>query len=158
MLAVHALWLRGRGLLLWAEDGDHPVRSPSQAARSGYPHPFAVPAQALTEIHPGKPSMATILLPSLLAAPLDSVEPAGQMPTDIEGVFAAAGSALFPAGVREPAMDCSCVALPRGAAGQPAGLSQRPRGGGPARPGGGRATAPLPRRPASAPPRCPPPR
>jgi hypothetical protein len=74
MLAVHALWSRGRGLLLWAEDGDRPATSRSQAARSARPHPFAVPAQALTEIHPGKPTLATILLPSQRRAPLDSTE------------------------------------------------------------------------------------
>ncbi|MGQ0576800.1 MAG: DEAD/DEAH box helicase [Pseudonocardia sp.] len=74
MLAVHGMWSPGRGLLLWAEDGDRPVKSPSQAARRARPHPFAVPAEALTEIHPGKPAMATILLPSLLSAPLDSAE------------------------------------------------------------------------------------
>lgn len=33
---------------------------------------------------------------------------AGEMPPDIEEVFAAAGLALFPAGVRDLAMDCSC--------------------------------------------------
>lgn len=33
---------------------------------------------------------------------------AGEMPTDIEDVFAAAGLRLFPAGVGELAMDCSC--------------------------------------------------
>jgi uncharacterized Zn finger protein len=33
---------------------------------------------------------------------------AGEMPPDIEDVFAAAGLALFPAGIRDLAMDCSC--------------------------------------------------
>lgn len=33
---------------------------------------------------------------------------AGEMPPDVEEVFAAAGLALFPAGVRELTMDCSC--------------------------------------------------
>lgn len=33
---------------------------------------------------------------------------AGEMPTDIEDVFAAAGLTLLPAGVRELSMDCSC--------------------------------------------------
>jgi uncharacterized Zn finger protein len=33
---------------------------------------------------------------------------AGEMPPDIEDVFAAAGLVLFPAGVRDLAMDCSC--------------------------------------------------
>jgi uncharacterized Zn finger protein len=33
---------------------------------------------------------------------------AGEMPPDIEEVFAAAGLALFPAGIRDLAMDCTC--------------------------------------------------
>jgi superfamily II DNA or RNA helicase len=80
MLAVHGLWSRGRGLLLWAEDGDRPVKSPSQALRAARPHPFAAAAQALTEIHPGKPTTATLLLPSLRSAPLDSPELARATP------------------------------------------------------------------------------
>jgi uncharacterized Zn finger protein len=32
----------------------------------------------------------------------------GEMPTDVEDVFAAAGLALFPSDLRELAMDCSC--------------------------------------------------
>ncbi|MGQ0576801.1 MAG: SWIM zinc finger family protein [Pseudonocardia sp.] len=32
----------------------------------------------------------------------------GEMPTDIEDVFAAVGLALFPAGIHELAMDCTC--------------------------------------------------
>ncbi|MGE3287172.1 MAG: DEAD/DEAH box helicase [Pseudonocardia sp.] len=74
MLAVHGLWSPGRGVLIWAEDGELPVRSASQAVRRARPHPFAVSAQTLTEIHPGKPTMAAVLLPSLRSAPLDSAE------------------------------------------------------------------------------------
>ncbi|HEX4252336.1 MAG TPA: DEAD/DEAH box helicase [Pseudonocardia sp.] len=74
MLAVHSLWSRGRGLLLWAEDSDRPVPSPSLAQRSARPHPFALPADQLAALHPGKPGMATLLLPSLRRAPVDSPE------------------------------------------------------------------------------------
>ncbi|HWN32584.1 MAG TPA: DEAD/DEAH box helicase, partial [Pseudonocardia sp.] len=74
MLAVHAVWSRGRGLLLWAEDSDRPVHSSSTAQRSARPHPFALPADQLAAIHPGKPGMATMLLPSLRRAPVDSPE------------------------------------------------------------------------------------
>ncbi|MCU1650566.1 MAG: putative ATP-dependent helicase [Pseudonocardia sp.] len=74
VLAVHSLWSRGRGLLLWAEDSDRPVSSPSTALRSARPHPFAVPADQLAALHPGKPGMATLLLPSLRRSPVDSPE------------------------------------------------------------------------------------
>ena len=74
MLAIHGLWSRGRGLLLWAEDGDRPARSASQALRSARPHPFALPAEQLAAIHPGKPGLATLLLPSRRQGPLDSPE------------------------------------------------------------------------------------
>ncbi|MDN5915098.1 MAG: SNF2-related protein [Pseudonocardia sp.] len=74
MLAVHGLWSPGRGLLLWAEDSDRTVKSPSQALRAARPHPFAATAPALAELHPGKPATATVLLPSLRSAPLDSAE------------------------------------------------------------------------------------
>jgi SNF2 Helicase protein/SNF2-related domain len=74
MLAVHALWSPGRGLLFWAEDAERPVKSPSQALRSARTHPFAVPADELAGIHPGKPTTAALLLPSLRSAPLDSAE------------------------------------------------------------------------------------
>ena len=74
MLVIHGLWSLGRGLLLWAEDGDRPARSPSSAQRSARPHPFALPADRLAAVHPGKPGLATLLLPSHRAAPLDSPE------------------------------------------------------------------------------------
>jgi SNF2 family DNA or RNA helicase len=74
VLAVHSLWSRGRGLLLWAEDSDRPAASPSTALRSARPHPFALPADQLAALHPGKPGMATLLLPSVRRAPVDSPE------------------------------------------------------------------------------------
>jgi SNF2 family DNA or RNA helicase len=74
VLVIHGLWSRGRGLLLWAEDGARPPRSASSARRSARPHPFAVPAEQLAALHPGKPGVATLLLPSRTGAPLDSPE------------------------------------------------------------------------------------
>jgi len=74
MLAVHAFWSRSRGLCLWAEDAGRTVKSPSQALRTARPHPFAASSDALSEIHPGKPATATLLLPSLRSGPLDSPE------------------------------------------------------------------------------------
>jgi hypothetical protein len=74
VLALHGLWSRTRGLLFWAEDSDRPTRSSSLATRSARPHPFALPAERLADIHPGKPGVATLLLPSYRPAPLDSPE------------------------------------------------------------------------------------
>jgi SNF2 family DNA or RNA helicase len=74
MLVMHGLWSVGRGLLLWAEDGDRPARTASTAQRSARPHPFAVPAERLAAVHPGKTGTATLLLPSHPRAPLDSPE------------------------------------------------------------------------------------
>ena len=74
MLVLHALWSPGRGPLIWGLDGDRPVKSPSQAVRSSRPHPFAADAAILAEVHAGKPVTATLLLPSLRMAPLDSPE------------------------------------------------------------------------------------
>jgi SNF2 family DNA or RNA helicase len=74
VLAIHGLWSRGRGLLLWAEDSDRPARSSSNATRSARPHPFALPADQLAAVHPGKPAVATLLLPSTRQAPIDSPE------------------------------------------------------------------------------------
>ncbi|MGH3502297.1 MAG: DEAD/DEAH box helicase [Nocardioidaceae bacterium] len=74
MLAVHGFWRRGRGLCLWAEDSDRSVKSSSQATRSARQHPFTATANELAQIHPGKPEEATLLLPSLRRAPLDSPE------------------------------------------------------------------------------------
>ena len=74
MLAVHGLWSPGRGLLLWAEDGARPATSTSRSLRSARPHPFAAPATALAALHPGKPTSATLLLPSRPGGPLPSPE------------------------------------------------------------------------------------
>src|SRR6266508_1977485 len=74
MLVLHGFWSAANGLCLWAEDSDRTVKSPSQALRSARPHPFAAPADVITGIHAGKPGTATLLLPSLRSAPLDSPE------------------------------------------------------------------------------------
>src|SRR5438067_2520717 len=72
MLAVHGFWSPDDGLCLWAEDSDRTVKSPSQALRSARPHPFAAPTGVLGGIWTGKHGEATLLLPSLRTAPLDS--------------------------------------------------------------------------------------
>jgi len=74
VLAVHALWSPGRGVLLWAEDGERPATSSSRSLRSARPHPFAAPAAALGALHPGKPATLTLLLPSRAGGPLASPE------------------------------------------------------------------------------------
>src|SRR5438093_8370122 len=74
MLALHGFWSNENGLCLWAEDSDRTVKSPSQALRSVRPHPFAAPDGVIAGIHAGKPGTATLLLPSLRMAPLDSPE------------------------------------------------------------------------------------
>jgi SNF2 family DNA or RNA helicase len=74
VLAVHALWSPGRGVLLWAEDGDRPAGSSSRSLRSARPHPFAAAVSALAALHPGKPATATLLLPSRPGGPLASPE------------------------------------------------------------------------------------
>jgi superfamily II DNA or RNA helicase len=74
VLAVHAIWSPGRGVLLWAEDGERPATSSSRSLRSARPHPFAAPSSALAALHPGKPSGATLLLPSRPGGPLASPE------------------------------------------------------------------------------------
>ncbi|TQM45828.1 DEAD/DEAH box helicase [Pseudonocardia cypriaca] len=74
MLAVHALWSPGRGVLLWAEDGDRPTGSSGRSLRPARPHPFAAPVSALAALHPGKPANATLLLPSRPGGPLASPE------------------------------------------------------------------------------------
>ncbi len=72
MLVVHALWSPGRGVLLWAEDGERPSRTSRRSLRSARPHPFAVPATELAGIHPGRAVTTTLLLPSQANGPLDS--------------------------------------------------------------------------------------
>src|SRR5215470_5463483 len=74
MLVLHGFWSATNGLCLWAEDSDRAVKSRSQALRSVRPHPFAAPADVVAGIHAGKPGTATLLLPSLRSAPLDSPE------------------------------------------------------------------------------------
>jgi superfamily II DNA or RNA helicase len=74
VLAVHALWSPGRGVLLWAEDGERPATSSSRSLRSARPHPFAASSSALSALHPGKPATATLLLPSRPGGPLASPE------------------------------------------------------------------------------------
>lgn len=74
MLVMHGFWSMSGGLRLWAEDSDLLVKSPSQAIRSARPHPFAATADVISGIHPGKPDVSVLLLPSLRSAPLDSPE------------------------------------------------------------------------------------
>jgi SNF2 family DNA or RNA helicase len=74
MLVMHGFWLADPGLCLWAEDSELLVKSRSQAYRSARPHPFAAQYAVLDGIHAGKPGEATLLLPSLRKAPLDSPE------------------------------------------------------------------------------------
>ncbi|ANY09578.1 DEAD/DEAH box helicase [Pseudonocardia sp. HH130630-07] len=72
MLVVHALHSPARGVLLWAEDGERPARSGRRSLRTARPHPFAVPSDELSAVHPGKPASVTVLLPSYPSAPQDS--------------------------------------------------------------------------------------
>lgn len=73
MLVLHALWIPGkRSAAVWAEDSEATITSPSQALRQARPHPFAATTAALEALVPGTPSTATVLLPSLRKAPLDS--------------------------------------------------------------------------------------
>jgi superfamily II DNA or RNA helicase len=74
VLAVHAFWSPGRGVLLWAEDGERPATSSRRSLRSARPHPFAATHSALAALHPGKPATATLLLPSRPGGPLASPE------------------------------------------------------------------------------------
>lgn len=76
MLVLHGFWSPGEAtssaLCLWGEDPDRTVKSPSQALRSARPHPFAAPADVVAALVGGKEDTATLLLPSLRSAPLDS--------------------------------------------------------------------------------------
>ncbi|MEJ3654722.1 DEAD/DEAH box helicase [Actinomycetes bacterium KLBMP 9759] len=74
MLAVHALWSPDRGVVLWAEDGDRPATVTSRALRTARPHPFAATSAELAALHPGKPTVITLLLPSRPGGPLASPE------------------------------------------------------------------------------------
>src|SRR6478752_9338736 len=73
MLVVHGFWSAGR-MCLWAEDSDRTVKSASRALRAARPHPFALPADSLSEIHIGKRGSVELQLPSLRSSPLDSPE------------------------------------------------------------------------------------
>ena len=59
---------------MWAEDSELAVTSPSQALRQSRPHPFAASAATLASLVDGAPSTATLHLPSVRRAPLDSPE------------------------------------------------------------------------------------
>ncbi len=74
MLAVHAVWSPGRGVLLWAEDGDRPPSSGARSLRTARPHPFAADPAALLALHPGKPATLTLLLPAGPGGPVASPE------------------------------------------------------------------------------------
>jgi SNF2 family DNA or RNA helicase len=74
VLVVHAFWSPGRGLVLWAEDGERPATTSRRSLRSARPHPFAVPASQLAGIHPGKQTSVTLLLPSRASGPVESPE------------------------------------------------------------------------------------
>ncbi|HEY0815403.1 MAG TPA: DEAD/DEAH box helicase [Pseudonocardia sp.] len=74
MLAVHAVWSPGRGVLLWAEDGERPASASARSLRSARPHPFAADTATLTTLHPGKPATLTLLLPSWPGGPVASPE------------------------------------------------------------------------------------
>ena len=78
MLVVHGLWSVRRGLVLWAEDSEPPVTSPSQALRGARPHPFAAGAgdiaDALPGVATGREATAILLLPSARRSPVDSPE------------------------------------------------------------------------------------
>ncbi len=71
VLAVHGFWSRGR-LRLWAEDSERTVKSTSQALRSTRAHPFATTPSHVDATGPAQ--TATLFLPSLRTAPLDSPE------------------------------------------------------------------------------------
>jgi hypothetical protein len=74
VFVVHALWSPGRGVLLWAEDGEGPPAGRSRALRTARPHPFAVPAGTLAAVHPGVPTQVVLVLPTSGAGPLRSPE------------------------------------------------------------------------------------
>ncbi|MDX3192729.1 DEAD/DEAH box helicase [Streptomyces sp. MN03-5084-2B] len=71
---VHALWSPGRGLLFWAEREGGRSGTSSRSTRIALSHPFAVSSADLTALHPGKPTSATLLLPSRANRPLASAE------------------------------------------------------------------------------------
>lgn len=109
MLVVHALWSPGRGVLLWAEDGERPATGRSRALRTARPHPFAVPATALATLHPGTPTQVTLLLPARSGGPLASPELVRSAPgpaprgTPELGAWAVPAVAVDPAELDDPA-------------------------------------------------------
>ncbi|GJF12503.1 helicase HelZ [Mycolicibacterium cyprinidarum] len=76
MLVVHGFWtaadVQSSELHLWAEDSTRTVKSSSQSLRAARRHPFGAPADVVAAIHAGKADTATLALPSLRSAPLDS--------------------------------------------------------------------------------------
>ncbi|MFP5068264.1 SNF2-related protein [Pseudonocardia nantongensis] len=72
MLVVHALHSPGRGVLLWAEDGERPPRTDRRSLRTARAHPFAASSAELAAVHPGRPASVTVLLPSHASGPQDS--------------------------------------------------------------------------------------
>ncbi|RTL66851.1 MAG: DEAD/DEAH box helicase [Pseudonocardiaceae bacterium] len=74
MLVVHALWSPGRGVLLWAEDGERPATTSARSLRTARPHPFAATSGELAALHPGKAASLVLLLPGRPSGPLASPE------------------------------------------------------------------------------------
>ncbi|MGO2618940.1 DEAD/DEAH box helicase [Glutamicibacter ardleyensis] len=72
MLVLHAFWSPDEGPGIWAEDSSAEINSPSQVTKDLRLHPFAVPAQALAELHSGTSGNTVLRLPSVRRAPLDS--------------------------------------------------------------------------------------
>src|SRR5262249_26486935 len=103
MLVLHGFWSVPNGFSVWAEDSDRTVKSPSQAYRSARPHPFAAPGEELAAVCPGKPGMATLLLPSVRTAPLDSP----QLPRATARPAPQSGIALLPWAVPVLSMDAA---------------------------------------------------
>jgi len=74
VLVVHALWSPGRGVLLWAEDGERPATTSARSLRTARPHPFAAMSGELAALHPGKAASLVLLLPGRPSGPLASPE------------------------------------------------------------------------------------
>ncbi len=74
MYVLHAIWSPGFGAMLWAEDSEPAVTSPSQALRQARPHPFAASTDVLQDLVGGTPTTIELLLPSARRSPLDSAE------------------------------------------------------------------------------------
>ena len=89
VLALHALWSPGRGVCLWAEDPELPVRTTSRARRGARPHPFAVPAERLAAVWgtggAATAGVAVLALPSDPDAPRDSDDLEREEPRDNAG-------------------------------------------------------------------------